>query len=49
MPGERGLDLFHNVSDTGRCIDFQLTLTFAKHVFDSRIVLLVVFLVFAEF
>lgn len=49
MTGERGLELFHDVSNARRCIDFQLTLTFAKHIFDSRIVLLVVFLVFAEF
>lgn len=49
MTGERGLKLFHDVSDTRGCIDFQLTLTLAKHVFNSRIVLLVMFLVFAEF
>jgi hypothetical protein len=49
MAGERKLGLFHDVSNTGRCICFQLTLTFSKHVFDSRIVLLVVVLVFTKF
>lgn len=49
MRGKRNLDLLVDVSNTRRRIDFQLTLAFAKHVFDSRIVLLVVLLMFTEF
>lgn len=47
MEGERKLDLF-DVSNTRGCIGLQLTLTSAKHVFDSRVVLLVVVLVLTK-